>query len=304
MREGKVYLLFDPRDGTGKYIGRTVRSIKKRVDAHINLARWDKKSESAVLQWVRELDSLGLRPDHFILEVLRDGDNIPAMDAAEKKHIAHYRANGHRLLNMTPGGMGGPTMLGKKQPESVIEAVRIANRKESNPERARKISESKKDMWRDPEYREKMLRAGERGRKTAADNARGKPGRPHSDETKEKLRIASSGKKQSDEMKNKISEALRGKPELTHPSGWAEKVAATHKAKIVKHLTGIDQSIVSDDMKRQDIADALCVTLDRVKGWRSSGILSGGKSEGTAIIFSRNEVLMIFNYYLGGGDAK
>jgi len=63
------------------------------------------------------------------------------------------------------------------------------------------------------------------------------------------VRIASSGKKQSEEMKNKISEALRGKPELTHPPGWAEKVTATHKAKIVKHLTGIDQSIVSDDMK-------------------------------------------------------
>lgn len=86
---------------------------------------------------------------------------------------------------------------------------------------------------------------------------------------------------------------------LLPPAQREEVMAGIDPEEFLHH---VDWSHVVDGMSRQEIAAVLGVSLDRVKEWRSSGILSGGERVGVKVIYTRKEISMIYKYYLGGDD--
>jgi hypothetical protein len=157
---GVVYALIDPRVGTPRYVGKTVQMPERRLAEHLRDARAG-KNPARVYRWIRSLERDGVRPEILVIE------HGPAdLNDAERRCIRVFRDAGVDLVNHTEGGDGGATMTGRSLTPEQRHKVSLANRKESNPERARKISESKKRQWQDPEYRAKMTEAGRRGVRT------------------------------------------------------------------------------------------------------------------------------------------
>lgn len=242
-QRGVVYLLSDPREGSNTvYIGKTVKRLSARMNEHrVRALATTTHTQARSRKWLRYLYNNGLEPIVTVLEVVEPGDDHRQhLCEREIYFIEEYRRAGYDVCNHTDGGDGGSTHRNPLSAEARA-AISAANRKEANPERARKISESKRRQWEDPDYRAKMLEAGQRGSKTAADNARGKPGRSHSESTKKKLRSASLGKQMSAETRAKISETLKSMPERTHPPGWSEKVRETWARKRLEREGGGEQ---------------------------------------------------------------
>lgn len=225
-RPGRVYALVDPRDGGLRYVGKTVYSPERRLAGHINHAK--KNGRSRCSRWILRLLELELRPEVVVLEETPEG--VGLLNEAECRWIAKLRAEGVDLCNQTTGGDGGPTMLGRTQTAEARALVAAANKKAANPERARKIAESKRRQWANPEYRAKMLEAGKKGSAAAAKKAVGKPGTPHTDETRAKIKAARARQVITPETGAKISKALKGTGK-THPPGWADKVRETRARK-------------------------------------------------------------------------
>jgi hypothetical protein len=93
-----IYKLIDPRDNSVKYIGRTHKPLKKRLDGHLADARRGSKSHRC--KWIRKLLSKGLIPSIEALE------NVAWDKGSEREQywIAWYgRKN---LVNGTDGGEG------------------------------------------------------------------------------------------------------------------------------------------------------------------------------------------------------
>jgi hypothetical protein len=95
-----IYTLSDPRDGTVRYVGQT-RNPKRRNYSHRCPSHTGNMGKRA---WTVELRAIGLAPVFAIIEECDTADRA----AAEKKWIAHYRALGADLLNLTSGGQSPP----------------------------------------------------------------------------------------------------------------------------------------------------------------------------------------------------
>ncbi len=90
-----IYVLADPRDGEKRYVGKTVRTVPERLKRG-----YDRQPVAA---WLYVLATFDLDPEWEIVETVKWMEWIKA----ETFWIAHYRALGARLLNVTPGGLGG-----------------------------------------------------------------------------------------------------------------------------------------------------------------------------------------------------
>ncbi len=64
-----IYALVDPRDKAGRYVG---MSKDARMRLHQHLYKY--KGSKRLLNWLEELDRLGLTPDLQILEAITDSD--------------------------------------------------------------------------------------------------------------------------------------------------------------------------------------------------------------------------------------
>ena len=98
---GSVYALHDPRDGSVRYIGKTTLSPEERLSAHIKAARTRGRARSWT--WIRGLLRDGLAPTVSLLEQA----NLASLNECERRWIAHGKANGWTLTNLTDGGDGG-----------------------------------------------------------------------------------------------------------------------------------------------------------------------------------------------------
>jgi hypothetical protein len=68
----KIYLLRDPRDLSARYVGATVKTLDKRLAAHVySASRPYNKAPRFV--WIRELVDLGLTPSIEMLEHVPEG---------------------------------------------------------------------------------------------------------------------------------------------------------------------------------------------------------------------------------------
>lgn len=95
-----IYVLEDPRDNAIRYVGRTSRSVARRLLEHISVTYL---RNIDIVAWVAELKALGLLP---ILHVIDSApEKIQAIER-EKLWIRWYFYVGEPLLNRPPGPSG------------------------------------------------------------------------------------------------------------------------------------------------------------------------------------------------------
>lgn len=175
MNKCIVYGLLDPAKGEIRYIGQTKLIPRRRLERHRSTARL--KPVVPVHFWIRKVIQSGGYVDLVVLQE----DAIWNKDEIEL--IERYRAQGARLLNVTGGGDG---TYGAPQ---------------STEERKRK-SERAKTWWASRiDRRQPPWTAEQRENHRIACKQRGQGphwlGAKHSEETKEKMRLAWEARKQS-----------------------------------------------------------------------------------------------------------
>lgn len=129
-----IYTLSDPDTLEIKYIGKTSKSIEKRLQGHIDDAKYRKKLNKR-LSWVKSLIKKGKTP---IIEQL-DIVNEKYANSAEIYWISQFKTWGFTLKNDTEGGDG--IFMSKEIREKI--SVNCKNKKRSQATKD-KMSLSKK----------------------------------------------------------------------------------------------------------------------------------------------------------------
>lgn len=115
-----IYGIVDPRCGRIRYVGKTKGPIEDRLYMHLREPQTNPGSRNRKVQWLRELEELGLTAT--ITEIDTCGDEHEVWVAAEKKWIAHYRElHGDAMTNGRAGGQG--PRLGRRPKEKVKPAA-------------------------------------------------------------------------------------------------------------------------------------------------------------------------------------
>lgn len=106
MKTWKVYGLTDPRTDAIKYVGCTSMNwVSSRLSAHVSHAKMAKvdgrvRNDRKTL-WIRELLTLGLRPETIVLQTAFDADEAAQVETAWIRRLPD-------LLNECDGGPGVP----------------------------------------------------------------------------------------------------------------------------------------------------------------------------------------------------
>jgi hypothetical protein len=126
-----IYGLVDPLSDQVRYVGAS-KNPQKRLLEHLAPSQLKKPIEKN--RWLKELLSQGHRPRVIIIEKASELE----WEEKEKFWIEHFESIGIKLTNQLPGGIGGPTALGKTySPEhraKIAEALR-GNECYSDPNR-------------------------------------------------------------------------------------------------------------------------------------------------------------------------
>lgn len=171
-----IYGLFDPRDGSLRYIGKTI-NLKNRLREHLMESGENPYKD----RWIGSLKTIGLCPEATILDTVDDTD----WQFWEQWYVEYFRGLGCRLTNIAIGGISPPSRKGTTITDKHKEAIRNFNL----------------GAIRTKEARLKMSIAM-RG------NTNGKGKRDES--LKEKLRLINTGKITSSSVRDKISSSRRG----------------------------------------------------------------------------------------------
>lgn len=127
----KLYYLSDGEEGEVRYIGKTARTLARRLSAHRDDA-YRLKQRNHRTYWIRSAKDLRM---HLIAEVEGNGST------EEIELITSLRRLGARLVNATEGGEGTTghvvsaearavmraAKLGKKRSPAAVEKTRLAN---------------------------------------------------------------------------------------------------------------------------------------------------------------------------------
>lgn len=171
-----IYGLVDPRSGEIRYIGKSSRGLKRpRQHARPQALVADTYKN----RWLREVLAAGCSYTIVVLEELESAD---LLDEAERRWIAHGRAEGWALTNGTAGGDGGDARSGMKASEATRERMRAIARA------------------RPPETRKRISEANRR---------RGSVGALQSEGAREKARRSLAGRFFSDETRRRMSESAK-----------------------------------------------------------------------------------------------
>lgn len=202
-----IYVLIDPRTDAVRYVGVTV-APQHRLTGHIRDASYQSTRKA---NWIKQLLRCELRPEMRILEEVIGHD---LSREAERRWIAHYRAEGAILTNATDGGDGAP---GCKWSEE--QRAKIIGRKLSD-ETKQKLSKYRKGTPISDEQRQRLI-ALHTG-KPLSDEHKQKirerhTGRVLPREGIEKMRASLTGRKNgppSEETRRKLSASKIGQPQL------------------------------------------------------------------------------------------
>ena len=125
-----IYTLIDPISKEVKYIGKA-NSYHRRYISHLNDAiKQSRIKKQKVSIWIKELLDKNLKPDMEVIEVANESN----WQERERYWIAEYRKKGN-ILNIHKGGTG----------------------LDYNEEMRKKKSATIKALWKNPEYRERVL---------------------------------------------------------------------------------------------------------------------------------------------------
>lgn len=181
-----IYALHDPRDGSLRYIGKTV-NLKRRFYGHAN-----ERAPSHKNHWIAQLKSLGLKPELRVLEVIENSDDRDWQEK-EREWINRSRAAGHNLTNLDAGGNSGP------------------NKSEATKEKIRKL----KTGLRHTERTKKKMAATRTGHATSEETRRkiseAHKGMTHTEETRAKIRAARARQVITPATRAKLSAVAKGR---------------------------------------------------------------------------------------------
>ena len=174
-----IYGLEDPRTGSIRYVGKSVRPTK-RLQSHLNDRSGTKKS-----RWIQKLISLGLLPKVVILEKSSED----GWKEREKWWISFFHNSGNSLMNQTDGGEG------------------VHN---PDAESRRKLSKSRKQLFQNDEYRQWFKKKVANNPSRVNKISKALKGKKKSPEHIAKLPQNQKGFKHSEEFKEKIRRNNKG----------------------------------------------------------------------------------------------
>lgn len=183
-RKVKIYTLKHPDTLEIRYVGKTVRSLSRRLGNHIANAKGNKHNKH-LSNWILSILSLGKRP---LIELIEEVDNS-IWQERERYWISQYP----NLINLTDGGDGCLGFLHDKETRIKCGLANVG----------RKHTDKFKE---DLSKRLKGVNLTEEHKAKIGDSNRGKVRTP---ETLQKLSDSHKGIKQSEESKRKRSESIR-----------------------------------------------------------------------------------------------
>ena len=109
IKKGIIYGLFDPRkvesEDDCRYVGQSTHTAHDRLNGHRSEARG--RSTRYVCNWFRKVMREGFDPIIIVFQTMDViDDDRTGLSQAERRWIAHGRAEGWRLTNDTDGGEG------------------------------------------------------------------------------------------------------------------------------------------------------------------------------------------------------
>ncbi len=99
----KIYKLIDPFTSEIRYVGKTHRSLVKRLWEHIDKAKYRMNDNNHRDNWIRQVLKKGGKPE---AEIIKEVDESK-WEEEEIGEIARHKKEGHPLTNIADGGMGG-----------------------------------------------------------------------------------------------------------------------------------------------------------------------------------------------------
>ena len=216
---GSIYGVSERGSSEVRYVGLTTKLVSRRRIEHWKSAEAGRRTPFA--DWLRS--RRGREVVVFrSLEVIM-GTELSELGNAEQRWISHFRASGHRLLNVTDGGLGPRGYVWTVEQRAAA-SLRSKGRKHPNPLRGednpmwgRRHSDEQKAIWSE------LRRGSITGEKNPNWNRRGADhpsfGRTWTDEQRERLSASRRGEKNpnfgktaSEETRAKMSAARRGRP--------------------------------------------------------------------------------------------
>lgn len=185
-----IYTLSDPRTTQVRYVGKSVDPVR-RLRNHLTPSRLTRQT-THLANWLKLLKSLGLRP---LLAVVESNLTEESWPIRETYWISKFKEDGCDLTNCLPGGEGGATFgrRGKKwtpqHRENYIKARAGVSILQGDPAGNRAMA---------------IKAFYENKRNTTGDT---RP--PHSEDTKNKMRLAA--KRRDTSVYRKLADAKRGK---------------------------------------------------------------------------------------------
>jgi hypothetical protein len=202
-----IYGLCDPRTQELRYVGKTSRSLKKRLRGHLDRSKKPRTHRDC---WIRSLLKQGIAPGIFEIDTV-DGDGCES----ESHHIAYFKSIGCDLTNHTAGGEGAPGMRHGPVTRARMSAAKVGVPKSA--EMRARLSASKTGVPRSAETVAKM-RAALKGRSL---------GEGH----RAKISASSKGQTRSSETRAKISAANKGRRLPPISAETRERMAAAQRAR-------------------------------------------------------------------------
>ena len=184
IRPVKIYVLKHPDTLEVRYVGKTVRSLSRRLGNHIANAKGNKHNKH-LSNWILKIIAESKKP---IIELLDECEHS-VWQEREKYWISQFP----NLINLTKGGDG---CLGIIQDESTKEKLRIAMTGRNHTE----------------EFKQNMslrLKGKPLSEEHKANIGKANSGRKATEATKQKLSESHKGIKQSEESRKKRSETIK-----------------------------------------------------------------------------------------------
>jgi group I intron endonuclease len=211
-----IYGLIDPRTQLVRYVGKSSSGMMRPLE-HKYLSRL-KESSTELRTWIMELVALGLCYDIVVLEFVPNGNilaeavywarknaNVTQLNETERWWVALGRAFGWPLLNKADGGDGS---RGWNHTPEARQQMSERRRGEKNAMYGRAHSAETRALQSAAKTGDRHWQFG----KPLAESTRVKlRERIITEETREKLRISSTGRTHSDAAKEKNRAAHLGK---------------------------------------------------------------------------------------------
>lgn len=221
------------------YIGQTTKKRPTdRFSQHKYLALHPQQ-EKNISYLHRAMKSDGI--NNFKFEIIEQVDNL-LLNEREKYWIKQYNSLAPNGYNLTVGGQG---TLGFSRPQSQEERNKKGNSVkkyyQNYPQAREKVSQRTKELWKDPEYREKVISSNKKFYQQHPDMFKGKNnpmyGKHHTEEALEKIRAHAATRKLKIAQLNKdtleiiqIFDGVKDAEKALNVShGWLSKAARQNK---------------------------------------------------------------------------